>query len=65
MIYTITSALIVLAVAGAALYIVDRGYPNTVDALAYWLHRHAKRVRKSHTDEATRINEAWVRELEG
>lgn len=44
--------------------VVSHGYANTIDSVAYWLHRHARGVREMHARRAGQIQTKWVRELE-
>lgn len=55
----------VLVAAWFALRIYADGYPNIVDQLAWTMHKHAQEVRKMHAARAAKLNEQWLRELEG
>ena len=61
---TITAALIVVVILGVLVCAYARGYPNTVDAVAYRLHKHAKAVRKMHEARTQAISKLWVECLE-
>jgi hypothetical protein len=41
------------------------GTANTIDSLAYELHRLAKRIRALHSKRTALVSERWVREIEG
>lgn len=44
--------------------LVGHGYSNTVDHLAYLLHRHAEKMRGIHDRRRAVVQERWVRCLE-
>lgn len=61
---TVLISFSVLAIAYFAARFLSDGYANTMDGWAYWIHRHAGRVRKHQNEVGRSINQKWVRTLE-
>ncbi len=53
-----------MAVTWVVICIVGHGYANTVDHVAYILHKHAEKMRQMHSRRKAVISERWVRSLE-
>lgn len=46
------------------IFFIGHGYANTVDHLAYLLHKHAERMRGIHDRRRAVVQERWVKCLE-
>ncbi len=55
---------LILALCWVLVCLVGHGYANSIDQLAWWLHRHAGHVRELHGRREAVVRERWVRELE-
>lgn len=44
--------------------LIGHGYANSVDHVAYLLHRHAEKMRGIHDRRRAIVNERWVKCLE-
>ena len=49
---------------GLCALVLLHGLANTLDTLAWRIHRAARSLREMHARRAAVLNERWVRELE-
>lgn len=57
-----------IMVMGATVFVLfchAHGYPNTIDAIAFRLHRHARSMRRMHAEREITISRRWVNTLGG
>lgn len=59
---TIALSIAVLGLAWLSLYLTTHGWANTVDRVAYWLHKYADGVRLRHTKSSNELAALWSKE---
>jgi hypothetical protein len=64
MISQVIVSVVLMLAAWLLVCLIGHGYANTVDHVAYLLHRHAEKVRQMHDRRKAIVAERWVRCLE-